>query len=168
MNIDMSWQHHTPYRFKIQKYKQGTTNFSQIDIEEQFKCRFQKMTGVAPTGVKNTYSEDFSEVSGKKVWVPAPDDLAFESSEMSLYLRWRSDECGDVHQCADDFFNYVVGQKLEWYDTFRKRYLQLILEKAPSIETEILNRKPNYLIVKYVFTNFGGKPDTESQLNKNT
>lgn len=160
----MSWNHATPYRFKIQKYKQGSTTFEQIDIEEQFKCRFQKMTGVSPTGVKNTYSEDFSEVSGKKVWTPAPSDLAFEASEVTLYLRWRSDECDDVHQYADNFYNYVVGQKLEWYDSFRKRYLQLILEKAPSVETEILDRNPQYLIMKYVFTNFGGRPTTTSKL----
>lgn len=158
------WQHHTKYRFKIQKYPQGTTTFPIVDIEQKFKCRFQKMTGNAPAGVKNVYFEDFAERSGKKAWTPEVEDLAYESSEVSLYLRWRSDECDDVRANADDFYEYVVGQKLEWFDTLRNRYLQLVLDKAPSVETEILDRKPNYLIMKYTFTNFGGKPTLASLL----
>ena len=123
------------------------------------------MTGNAPTDVKNTYSEDFAEKNGKKVWTPQPSDLAYSSSEISLYLRWRSDECGNVQEWSEKFFEYVTGQKLEWHDTFRpNRYWQLLLEKAPSVETEILSNKPNYMIVKYTFTNFGGRFYNQSQL----
>lgn len=159
------WQHHTPYRFYIQKYPQGTTTFNTVDIEEYFKCRYVKMTGNGHSDVKNIYAEDFSEMDGQKVWIPPLSALSYKTSEISLYLRWRSDECGDVQEWSDKFFEYVTGQKLEWHDSFRPdRYWQLLLEKAPSIETEILSRKPNYLIVKYTFTNFGGKFYKESQL----
>lgn len=159
------WQHPTQFRFYLQKYPQGTTTFPPIDVEEQFKCRYVKMTNNAPTDVKNTFSEEFCEMDGSKVWTPQPSDLTYKSSEISLYLRWRSDECGDVQEWSQKFFEYVSGQKIEWHDTFRPdRYWQLILEKAPSVETEILSHKPNYLIIKYIFNNFGGKYYKTSQL----
>lgn len=157
--------HPTEYRFYLQKYPQGNTSFEEIDVEEYFKCRYVKMTGNSPTEVKNTYSEDFVEVSGKKVWTPPVDDLAYKPSEIKLSLRWRSDICEDVHVWSQKFFNYVTGQKIEWNDTFRPgRYWQLILEKAPEVTTEILYTDPKYLIVEYTFTNFGGKYYSESQL----
>lgn len=152
------WNHHTPYRFFLQKYPQEDSHFNMLDVEETFKCRYVKMTNNAPTDVKNIYTEDFCEMDGSKVWIPYPTDLTYKSSEISLYLRWRSDECGDVHEWSQKFFDYVSGQKIEWHDTFRpNRFWQLILEKAPSVETEILSSNPKYLIMKYTFNNFGGQ-----------
>lgn len=161
----MSWQHATKFRFYIQKYSQGTTTFPITDIEESFKCRYVKMVGMGHTDVKNTYSENFAEANGLRMFTPPVADIAYDKSEISLYLRWRSDECGDVHEWANKFFDYVTAQKLEWHDTFRSNgYWQLILEKAPEIKTETLIHKPNYLIVSYKFTNFGGGPYKTSQV----
>lgn len=157
--------HPTQYRFYLQKYPQGDTTFDVEDVEQLFKCRYVKMVGNTHTDAKNIYAEDYAEANGSRVWTPAADDVVYKSSEISLYLRWRSDECESVLDWSDKFFEYVSGQKLEWHDTFRPdRYLQLVLEKAPEIQTEILNCKPNYLIVKYIFNNFGGKIYRESQL----
>lgn len=161
----MAWTHPTKYRHYIRKYPQGSNTFSEIDIEETFRCRFQKMTNACQTDVKNIYEEDYSEQNGSRIWVPSVEDLAYKTSEISLYLRWRSDECGDVQEWSDKFFNYVTGQKLEYHDTLRpNRYWQLVFEKAPDVQTEILNNSPQYLIVKYTFKNWGGKFYSTSQI----
>lgn len=161
----MTWTHPTKYRFYLRKFPQGDVVFPEIDIEETFKCRFQKMTGGGYTDVKNLYDEDFAENSGLRIFVPSPEDLAYSSSEISINIRWRSDECGDVQEWSDKFFQYVTGQRIEYRDTFRpNRYYSLILEKAPSIETEILYSNPQYIIIKYTFKNWGGKFYTQSQI----
>lgn len=157
--------HPTKFRHYLRKFSQGETSFPEIDIEETFKCRFQKMTGLIHTDVKNIYTEDFAEQSGLRIFIPEKDDLAYSASEISINLRWRSDECDSVQEWSDRFFNYVSGQKIEYHDTFRpNRYVQLILEKAPDVETEMLYSNPQYLIVKYTFKNWGGKIYSESQI----
>lgn len=159
----MAWNHHTPYRFYIQLYPQNGVKQPVWDVEESFACRYVKMTNNAPTDVKNTYSEDFPEADGSRIWLPP--QLTYKSSEITLYLRWRSEECGNVLLAERIFREAITGQKLEWHDTFRpNRYWQLVLEKAPEFQTEILNRDKQYIIVAYKFTNFGGKCYDKSQL----
>lgn len=162
----MAWTHATKYRFYAQKYPSSDEEETDlIDIEEEFKCRYVKMTGNTQTDVKNVYTEDFAEMNGKKTWCPDVEDIAYNSSEISLYLRWRSDECGDVLEWSDKFFEYATGQKIEYHDTFRpNRYWQLVMTKAPEVQTELLNQEPKYLIIKYTFTNFGGKYYKQSQI----
>lgn len=158
-----NWAHSTKYRHYIKKYPQGNTSFQQIDIEEQFKCRFQKMSNATQTGAKNVYIEDYAEHNGARIFVPTV--IVYESSEIDLYLRWRSDECDDVLIESDNFFNYISGHKFEYHDTFRpNRYWQFVLKKAPAVQTEILNSDIQYLIIKYTLTNWGGKPYATSQL----
>lgn len=161
----MDWQHPTKYRHYIQKFPQGNTSFEKIDLEEAFKCRFQKLTNAVQTDVKNIYTEDFAEHSGVKVFTPPVSDLAYNASEIVLCLRWRTEECGDVIYWSDKFFDYITGQKFQYNDTLTpNRYWQLIMEKAPSIETKLPNGDPRYLIMKYTLRNWAGKFFTESQL----
>ena len=122
-----------------------------------------QMQGVDGGGVKNTYTEDYAEQNGLRLWTPKPDDIRFKENDVTIKLRFRSEECGDVIAARDAFYNYVAGKKLEWYDTFRKKYLQLCLIEAPTIEYEKLTGS-QYCVMSYKFKNFGGKPYTSSQL----
>lgn len=160
----MSWVHHSGYRFYIQKYPQGSVSFQRIDVEEKFQCRFMKMDGVVESAVKNVYTEDYAEIDGVRVHAPLPNKLRYSSSDIILKLRWRSDECADVLAAADEFFKYVTGQKLEWYDTFRGRYLELILTDSPTVEYQKLNSPVKYLVMSYKFKNFAGKIFKQNQL----
>lgn len=159
------WHHHTPFRFYLQKYAQNGVAFPVIDIEEHFKCRYVSLENTNPTAVKNTYTEDYAEHSGKRLYVPAPEELAYDTSELTLTLRWRSDECGNVQQCSDAFFNYITGQKIEYHDTFRPdKYRQLIMTAAPSVKAEQLHGDLQFRFMQYKLTNWAGKIFTESQI----
>lgn len=157
--------HPTQFRHYLQKYPQGETTFDEIDIEETFKCRFQKLTNAVQTDIKNIYTEDFAERSGVNMYVPPVSDLAYNTSELALYLRWRVEECEDVLYWSDKFFKYITGQKFEYHDTLtQNRYWQLIMEKAPSVETKLPNGTPRYLIMKYTLKNWAGEFFETSQL----
>lgn len=161
--VASAWQHPTSYRFYLQLYPQDGTANLRRDVESYFKCRFMSMQGVDGGGVKNTYTEDYAEQNGLRLWTPKPDDIRFKENDVTIKLRFRSEECGDVIAARDAFYNYVAGEKLEWYDTFRKKYLQLCLIEAPTIEYEKLTGS-QYCVMSYKFKNFGGKPYTSSQL----
>ena len=158
----MAWTHSTKYRHYVQKYKQGSTSFQKIDIEQQFQCRFVEMTGTNAYSAKNYYSEDYNDHDGVRIWVG--DTPVYKGGDISITLRWRSDECGDVIAKSDAFFEYISGKKLEYSDTFRNKYLELICIAEPTIKAENLKSAVKYRFITYKFTNFGGKPFTTSQL----
>lgn len=158
-----SWAYASPYRFYIQLYPQSGTASPRREIESYFKCRYMSLQGAAGGGVKNTYSEDYAEQNGLRLWTPKPADIRFKDNDITIKLRFRSEECGDVITARDAFYNYVAGKKLEWHDTFRKKYFQLCLIDAPTIEYEKLIGA-QYCVMAYKFKNFGGKAYTTSQL----
>ena len=65
---------------------------------------------------------------------------------------------------SDAFFEYISGKKLEYSDTFRNKYFELICTAEPTIKAENLKGVIKYRFITYKFTNFGGKPFKTSQL----
>lgn len=161
----MSYKHHTKYRFYIQKYTQGTTTFPQVDLEEYFNCYYKSFSGNKQTKAKNVYEENYAERSGSRLWTPAVEDIAYDTSDVTLELVWKSNEDYAVLEDEQAFFDYVTAQKLEYHDTFRPdRYWQLCLIEAPEVSQELLHGGLQYRVVKYKFKNFGGKYYTTSQI----
>lgn len=161
----MAWTHPTKYRHYIQKYPKGSTTFSKIDIEEQFQCRFVKMKGTDAQSVKNYYSEEHNDHDGINVWVG--DTPVYKGGDISLTIRWRSDECDDVIAKSDAFFEYISGKRLEYSDTLRpNKYFQLLCTAEPTVEDENIKDDGGvkYRFITYKFTNFGGKPYKTSQI----
>lgn len=122
--------YHTKYRHYIQKLPQGETSFDKIDIEQHFQCRFVEMTGTDAESVKNVYTEDFAEHNGVRVW--SGDTPVYKGGDISLTLRWRSDECDDIMAKSNAFFEYIAGKKIEYSDTFRNKYFELICSAEPT------------------------------------
>ena len=160
------WKHHTHYRFYMQRYEDGysTTPYEVVDIEERFQCRYVSLENGTSPALKSVYTEDFAEHDGLRVYTD--DDPKFKSSEVTLTLRWRSEECGNVQTSMQFFVNYITGKKIEYHDTFRRnKYWQLIFDGSPEIVAEKLYGNSQYRFVRFKFTNFGGRPYTESHLN---
>lgn len=151
------------YKHYIQKYPQGETTFSKVDLEETFKSLYKEFKDFAFDGeVKNVYSEDFAEKSGVNIYIPSPEDLAFKSYECSLVLLFKKDTCQDD---VRTFYEYIRGQKIEYSDTFRNRYVTLVMTKQPNIEQEILYGNSPYMLVKFTFTNILGQTFATSQIS---
>lgn len=159
----MIYIHPTQYRHYVRKYPKGTTVYPQIDIEQVFQCRFVEMSGADNLSVKSVYTEDYAGHDGLRVW--NSDTPVYKGGDISITLRWRSDECDDVLERSDAFFKYISGQKLEYNDTFRpNKYWQLICSASPTVEAENLSSAIKYRFITYKFTNFGGKPTSTSIL----
>lgn len=150
------------YKHYIQKYPQGEATFSKVDLEEMFKSLYKEFRDFTFDGeVKNVYSEDFAEKNGVNIYIPSPEDLAFKSYECSLVLLFKKDTCqADVRI----FYEYIRGQKIEYSDTFRNRYVTLVMTKQPSVEQEILYGNSPYMLVKFTFTNILGQTFATSQI----
>ena len=164
------------YKFYIQKYgrKYWDKNKSQyveeakgelIDIEAQFKCKYVKFEGLSETGkVKNIYTETYAETEELRMYIP--DEVLYENTDMSLTLLFApsSTEDNDVQDNERAFFEYVSGHKIEYHDTFRNRYVSLLLLNKPEVVGEVLYGGSRYREVKYTFKNIYGRSFATSKI----
>ena len=159
----MDWNHHTKYRHYLRLYPQEDTVYSEVDIEEYFKCRYVSLENAEKSSIKTVYCEDYAEHDGQRVF--SFPDIAYNASELTLTLRWRSDECGDVQEWSEKFIEYITGKKLEYHDTFRpNKFWQLIFKDSPSIKAERMYGNQQYRFISFKMSNFGGRPYKQSQL----
>lgn len=150
----MAFVHPTKYRFYLQKYPKDNNMSPLVDIEEEYDCRYMSFSGLLFDGdIQNVYTESFAEQSGDNVWVPEQEELACKSKECTLKLRFKD---GDVESRARKFYEDFRGVKAEYGDTFRNRFVSLILIKEPKIEYEHKAEETSYLVVSYTFLNFLG------------
>ena len=165
------------YNFYIQKYgrKYWDKNKSQyveeakgelIDIEAQFKCKYVKFEGLSETGkVKNIYTETYAETEELRMYIP--DEVLYENTDMSLTLLFSpySENDSDVQDNERAFFEYVSGHKIEYHDTFRNRYVSLLLLNKPEVVGEVLYGGSRYREVKYTFKNIYGRSFATSKIS---
>ena len=165
------------YKFYIQKYgrKYWDKNKSQyveeakgelIDIEAQFKCKYVKFEGLSETGkVKNIYTETYAETEELRMYIP--DEVLYENTDMSLTLLFSpySENDSDVQDNERAFFEYISGHKIEYHDTFRNRYVSLILLNKPEVIGEVLYGGSRYREVKYTFKNIYGRSFATSKIS---
>ena len=159
----MAWTHPTKYRHYIRLYpRQGETT-TLIDIEEHFKCRYVSLENAETPTLKSVYTEDYANHNGQRVF--SDEEPSYSSSELTLTLRWRSEECEDVQEWSRRFQQFIAGRKFEYHDTFRPRkYWQVIFKDSPKVEAERLYGNSQYRFISFKLSNFGGFPYQTSQL----
>ena len=165
------------YKFYIQKYSRkhwnkDTSQYDKedigelIDIEEQFKCKYVKFEGLSETGkVKNIYTETYAETEELRMYIP--DEVLYDNTDMSLTLLFSpySENDSDVQDNERAFFEYVSGHKIEYHDTFRNRYVSLLLLNKPEVVGEVLYGGSRYREVKYTFKNIYGRSFATSKIS---
>jgi hypothetical protein len=137
-----------------------------IDIEATFNCKYCSFTGLMEDGdAKNIYTEEYAEGTELRVFTPDPDELTHNTTECKLTLLWQSNEDYAVQSNERAFQNFVFGRRLVYYDTFRKKYFSLLMQKQPTKGEERLYSGKQYRQVTYTFTNLAGKPYDTNPIN---
>ena len=148
--------------FYMQKYPQGATTFPVQDIETVYKCTYKQFKDMTFDGdVSNIYTESFTEHSGVRTHIPAPEDLAFKEYECKLQLLFNRKTC---QTDSETFYKAFRGQLVEYHDTFRNKYVTLLMIKRPTIQQEKLYSNTPYQLVEFTFTNVKGTTFTTSQI----
>ena len=165
------------YNFYIQRYGRKFWNKEAnkyddeakgeiIDIEEHFKCKYVKFEGLSEAGkVKNVYTETYADSEELRVYVP--DEVLYENTDLSLTLLFAPSSANDndVQDNERAFFAYVSGHKIEYHDTFRNRYVYLLLLNKPEVIGEVLYGGSRYREVKYTFKNIYGRSFATSKIS---
>lgn len=165
------------YKFYIQRYSRifyDSYNESYmeeemgelIDIEKQFNCKYVKFEGLSETGkVKNVYTETYAETEELRIFIP--EEVLYENTDLSLTLLFDPSSASDtdVQDNERAFFEYISGRKIEYHDTFRNRYVTLLLLNKPEVVGEVLYGGSRYRQVKYTFKNVYGRSFGESRIS---
>lgn len=155
--------HRTQYRFYIQLYPQGDMSYQKEDIELKYDCDYMRFDNLFCDGkISNIYQESFAERSGVgRIYIPPKNNLAFASKDCKLKLFFKGGNVqGRVRQFIDDY----RGVKLEWSDTFRNRYVTLLMTDEPTIAEEKLHGNEPYMVIEVPFTNILGRTFSQSQM----
>lgn len=150
------------YNFYIRKYPQGSTTFERENIEAKYNCLYKQFKDFAFDGeIQNIYTESFAEHSGLRTFIPPKEDLAYKSYECKLQLLFKRESSqADVR----NFYEAYRGQKIEYSDSFRNRYVTLLMTKQPTIQQEKLYSTTPYQLIEFTFTNILGKTFPTSQI----
>lgn len=150
------------FHFYMQKYPQGETAFVQEDIESTYKCIYRQFKDLAFDGdIQNIYTESFTEHNGLRLYGPKPSDLAFKEYECTLQLLFDRSTC---QTDSEAFYKAYRGQLCEYHDTFRNKYVTLLMTKRPTVQQERLYSGTPYQLVEFTFTNVKGTTFTTSQI----
>lgn len=148
------------YNFYMQRYPYKNVAYPQEDIEEIYTCQYCKFSDFfTPGQTKNIYTESFAEEDGIRVYSPENGNVTHDSYECQLVLNFIGDDC---LKNLEQFIDNYMGRKIEYYDTFRKKYASLIMQKEPKVSDERLYSDRKYVHVEFTFTNFLGKVYNES------
>lgn len=130
-----------------------------VDVEETFKCKYVKFEGLAENGeVKNVYTEEYAESGVLRIYTPTA--LAYKSKEVTLSLLFPvTTELNefDIQENERAFYEAVSGKAIEWHDTFRNRYVTLVLLAEPKCSQEVLYGNARFRMVEYTFKNLHGQ-----------
>lgn len=134
-----------------------------IDIEETFKCKYVRMEGIGENGkAKNVYSESYAETEELRLHIP--QTVLYDNTELALTVIFcpQSDDEMDIQDNERELFEYLSGRLVEYSDTFRNRYVSMILINKPEVVGEVLYGGSRYREVKYTFQNVYGRSFEQS------
>lgn len=142
------------YNFYLQRYPEVEESFDRVNIEREYNCIYKQFSSFDGVGeIKNTYTEDYAESDGVRIYIPPKNELAHKTFECKLQLLFPRASCAaDSRRFVEDF----QGVRVEYYDTFRKRRATLVMTKAPTVSQERLYSDTKYQLMEFTFTNILG------------
>ncbi len=160
-------------KFYIQKYKRNESGAWEADgakksLEDDFGyCRYLSLSGMNARGKqKNLYTETYAESDSARVWFA--DTAAREQPKITLSLAFFGDDPQsssdkDVTELVlaaenswNEFYDWIEGGLLEWYDDYRQRKLLVYMQEACTPKNDEIKGVP-YLKCEVPLLNVFGK-----------
>lgn len=146
------------YKFYISRLTDGSWE-QEKSLEDDFEgLRYKKCTGLSKFGKpKNIYIENYAETDELRVFIP--ENVVRENTEIELELCFSGNNRRNVY---DNFVNYITGHRIKFWDTCRKREVEMILVEAIEPSEDILTGSIPYIVASFKFTNCNGQTKQHS------
>lgn len=146
------------YHHYIQRYDKKTSSWSDaVDIEAEYKgLIYANCAGLSDKGkIKNIYTESYPEADELRVSIPEKPKR--ENTKIELELIFSGE---DRRNQFDRFVEFVTGYKVRYWDTCRKRQVDMILMEEVKPSDDYLKGDNPFMVATFKFDNLTG--DTTS------
>lgn len=143
------------YNFYMSRWI-GNAWESPINLEEYFSgLKYAECKGLSKYGkIKNIYTETYAETDELRTYIPDPDEIARENTDIEFVFVFIGENRRDIY---DNFINWLSGYKIKYWDDCRNREVEIILIDAiePS-DDELVGTTP-FIRGTFKFKNLKGQ-----------
>lgn len=126
------------------------TGFTIVDtVRGNSYLLYKQMTGLSALGKPRVYTESFADADTIKAYLTTRR----ETTELTLTLLFVGPDRRTVY---DNFCEYIRGYRLKYWDSVRKRTVEMFLSDAVEPSTDLLYGTTPYIQADFKFTNYGG------------
>lgn len=126
---------------------------SKKDLEVAFAgLRYLKAEGMDNYGKPRIYTETYADSSDLRVYIPTT--LTRDNPDITFTFAFIGDNRRALYH---QFVEFISGQKLTYYDTCRKRKVNMVLLEAVSISEDKLFGSTPFMEASFRFKNLSDK-----------
>lgn len=122
------------------------------DLEADFPgLVYMYCKGLSAKGKVRTYTENYADANGARVYIPPIPTV--DTTDIELSLLFKGNNRRDVF---DSFYEYIKGKKLRFWDTVRNRRVEMYLSDKVDLSEDKLYGGTPYIQVSFKFINMNG------------
>lgn len=143
------------YKFYMSRYINDEEGWEEeVELTEKFKgLIYCQCEGLSSYGeVKNVYTESFPESDTLRVYLP--EKATRESTDIKLTVAFKGEDRRDVY---DSFVEFISGKRIKYWDTVRKREVEMIQADKIEVDEDIIYGSAPYIAVEFPFKNIKGQ-----------
>lgn len=159
------------YTVNMSRYLAEATNpgwETEVDIEDDFKITdqqtgavskilYKQMTGLSDKGKPRVYKETYADADSIRVFLSDKR----EPTELTLTLLFVGPARRDVY---DNFCEYLKGYRVKYWDSVRKRKVEMFLSEAVTPSEDKFYVGTPYIQADFKFTNYTGETEKSTTI----
>ena len=101
--------------------------------------------------IRNIYTESFAEVEDLRLYIP--ETVVRENTDIEFEFGFKKANRRDTYH---SFVDWITGHKIKYWDTARKREVEMILMEKIEVDDDLLKGDSPYIVVPFKFKNLKG------------
>lgn len=130
-----------------------------VSLEDYFNCmKYCSCKGLSTKGKpKNIYTENYAETEELRVFIP--EAVVLENTDLEFTFAFKGIGRRDMY---DRFCEWLTGYKIRYWDTCRKRQVDMILMDAVETGDDSLYGSEPFMTATFKFKNLKGKTEIKN------
>ena len=141
------------YKFYMSRWVDNQWE-TDTDLESTFDgMKYVSCKGLSDYGkIKNIYTENYAETDALRLYLP--ENAVRENTDIEFEFGFEKENRRDVY---DSFVEWISGHKLKYWDTCRKREVEMILIEKIEVDEDVLIGSSPFIVVPFKFKNINGQ-----------
>lgn len=128
----------------------------ETSLEDYFNgMKYCSCDGLSKKGKpKNIYTESYAETEDLRIFIP--ESVVRENTDLEFVFAFRGCARRDTY---DKFCDWLSGHKIRYWDTCRRRQVEMVLLEATEPSDDYLYGSDPYIVATFKFKNLKGSAE---------